>query len=195
MEPDRQKFRHEFKYILDPIRLAELKARLGAVLEPDPHTGFSGAYEVRSLYFDDYDNSCYYANEDGQNLREKFRIRIYDGSDATIHLELKQKQNGMTRKLSCPISRADTERLMKNQSLTWQDDWDPLMKRFYIWLNTQLGRPRVIVRYLGSLSYIRTGMFGSLWIWISLPAAGSKNFSKRTFPDGPCCPSAITFWK
>ena len=188
MEPDRQKFRHEFKYILDPIRLAELKARLGAVLEPDPHGGFSGAYEVRSLYFDDYDNSCYYANEDGQNLREKFRIRIYDGSDATIHLELKQKQNGMTRKLSCPISRADTERLMKNQSLTWQDDWDPLMKRFYIWLNTQLGRPRVIVRYL-RIPFIHPD--GNVRVTLDLDITASnriEDFFQKDLPGRPVMP-------
>lgn len=147
--PDRQNgpFRHEFKYALNAMQLATLRQRLPSVLRRDPHASPSGSYEVRSLYFDDYRNSCFFDNENGTDPREKFRIRIYDGSDSTIHLECKRKFSGMTQKQSCSISRPDVEKLLRGEPLRWEDNWDPLMKKFYLWLQTRLGRPRVIVSY------------------------------------------------
>lgn len=183
-----RQFRHEFKYTLDPLRLAQLRSRLPAVLAPDPHALPSGSYEVRSLYFDDYRNSCYYANEDGHDLREKFRIRIYDGSDRTIHLELKQKQNGMTRKRSCSISREDTERLIRGEPLTWQDSWDPLMKKFYIWQATHLSRPRVIVRYL-RIPFVHPD--GNVRVTLDLDITSSsriEDFFCKDLPGRPVMP-------
>ena len=188
MATEPKKFRHEFKYSLDPLQLSQLRSRLPAVLAPDPHALPSGAYEVRSLYFDDYRNSCFYANEDGHDLREKFRIRIYDGSDEVIHLELKQKQNGMTRKLSCPISQADTEQLLKNEPLIWRDDWEALMKKFYIWQQTQLGRPRVIVRYL-RIPFVHPE--GNVRVTLDLDITASsriEDFFRKELPGRPVMP-------
>ena len=42
---------------------------------------------VRSLYFDDLNDSYMQENEDGIDNRRKFRIRIYEGDTSLIHLE------------------------------------------------------------------------------------------------------------
>lgn len=140
-------FRHEYKYEIDNLQLEILKSKLSQVMLPDSHTNPSGGYQVRSLYFDDYDNSCYYENEDGNDNREKFRIRIYDASDSRITLELKKKVYGKTLKQSCPITKDQVNSLISGESLEWDDGADPLMKKFYIWLQTRYGRPKVIVNY------------------------------------------------
>lgn len=43
--------RHEWKHRIDTAGLLALRARLGAVLQRDPHA-LGGSYQVRSLYFD-----------------------------------------------------------------------------------------------------------------------------------------------
>ena len=140
-------YRHELKYIIDNCQVELLKCRLPEIISADSHTDSRGAYQVRSLYFDDYKNSCYYDNENGNDPREKYRIRIYNGSDKKISLELKRKQNGKTLKKSCPLTRSQTELLIAGQMLPWDDGADPLLKKFYIWQQTRYGQPRVIVNY------------------------------------------------
>lgn len=70
--------RHENKYIIDGYRMKLLSARLASALKADAHSDGDSRYHIRSLYFDDYDNSCYYENEGGVEPREKYRIRYYE---------------------------------------------------------------------------------------------------------------------
>lgn len=96
-------FRHEFKYVSPEGILAAIESRVRAVMAADPHAR-GGSYSVSSVYFDDIYGSRLHECEDGVDPREKFRIRIYDGSARRITLELKRKERDMTQKLSCPIS-------------------------------------------------------------------------------------------
>lgn len=105
-------FRHEDKYILDDMQAAILKARAGAVLRPDSHTRPDGCYTIKSLYFDDINNSCYYDTENGNDPRAKFRIRLYNDDIGMLRLEKKIKQNGLTLKKQTVISREECERLI-----------------------------------------------------------------------------------
>ena len=146
-DSDRNAYRHELKYEIDALQLEMLKNRLPEVILPDLHSAADGGYQVRSLYFDDYQNSCYYDNEDGNDPREKFRIRIYNGSDKKISLELKRKQCGKTLKKSCPMTREQVEQLIAGKPLAWDDDAPALMKKFMIWLETRCAGPKVIVNY------------------------------------------------
>ncbi len=145
--PKETLYRHELKYEIDACQMELLKARLPEVIAVDSHTNSNGIYQVRSLYFDDYRNSCYYDNENGNDPREKFRIRIYNGSDKKISLELKRKQCGKTLKKSCPMTREQVEQLIAGQMLPWDDNAHPLLKKFYIWQQTRYGLPKVIVDY------------------------------------------------
>ena len=87
-----KKYRHEYKYLSPEYILSYLQKRVGMVLQLDPHTGDAKQYSIRSIYFDDMYNTCYRENENGTDPREKFRIRIYNGSTEHIKLELKQKE-------------------------------------------------------------------------------------------------------
>ena len=80
-------YRHEFKYIISEGMMAVLRNRVINLLQPDPHAKEGGIYLIRSIYFDDYANTCYYENENGTDPREKFRIRFYNHSDDKISLD------------------------------------------------------------------------------------------------------------
>lgn len=105
-------FRHELKYIVSDAQAAAIAVRLSPLMRRDPHVGGTGKYTIRSLYFDDFDNSCYYENENGVDPREKLRIRIYNGSDSRISLECKRKERGKTLKTACRLTRREADVLI-----------------------------------------------------------------------------------
>lgn len=141
------RYRHEWKYQIDSMQLYALKEQLPQLLYPDPHAGPDGCYRIRSLYFDDYRNTYYYENENGIDPREKFRIRIYNGSTDRIRLELKSKKCSMTHKRSCPLTLEMAKDMSLGIPIAWDDQMDPLLKKFYILQETRLLRPKVIVEY------------------------------------------------
>ena len=96
-------FRHEYKYLCTRQQIETIRNSISGIMQPDKNAGRNGEYVIRSLYFDDYSNSCLYDNINGNNPREKFRIRIYNADLSYIRLELKRKENGKTKKSSCRI--------------------------------------------------------------------------------------------
>ena len=68
-----------------------LNARLQAVMSIDKNQKEIDAYQIRSIYFDNYDNSSYFENDAGVDDRKKLRIRVYNKSRKTIKLEVKEK--------------------------------------------------------------------------------------------------------
>lgn len=142
-----QKYRHELKYLITNAEVQMLRNRLQGLLPVDSHTGPSGSYSIRSLYFDDYQDRCYHENEDGTDPREKFRIRIYNHSAERITLECKRKERGKTLKTACPLTRAQTETLMAGRPLAFSSDMPPLLKKFHLQFLSRQMRPVVIVEY------------------------------------------------
>lgn len=142
-----RRFRHEYKYQISKAQLQHLKLQFPDILYPDSHADADGHYLIRSLYFDDLQNTYYYENENGTEPREKFRIRIYNGSSDIIHLELKRKEQGMVHKRSCTISRETAEAMIRGEPIPWQENMDPLLRKFYILQETKLLAPKVIVEY------------------------------------------------
>ena len=145
-KPVAEQFRHEFKYEITQNQLELLKFRLPQVMDYDAHSA-EGSYCIRSLYFDDYYNSCFYDNENGTDPREKFRIRIYNGSADVIKLECKRKERGKTLKKSCSISEETVKRLMEGEPLEWDESMHPLLKKLYLLQQTKGMKPKVIVEY------------------------------------------------
>ena len=92
------KYRHEWKHVLNTADLLILRQRLRAVMESDPHA-VDGRYQIRSLYFDNEEDKALREKIDGVNMREKFRIRLYNCDTTVIHLEKKSKRNGLGTKL------------------------------------------------------------------------------------------------
>ena len=144
---DNLKFRHEFKYIMSNAELSLIKNHLNGLMPTDKHTGESGRYNIRSLYFDDHYNRYYYENENGTEPREKFRIRIYNHSTDRIMLECKRKERGKTLKTSCPLTVEQTKTLMRGEYLRDVASLEPLLQKLTLLMMTNRLRPVVIVEY------------------------------------------------
>ena len=141
------KYRHELKYHISDAQLAVLRNRMAHLIPLDPHANDSGAYTIRSLYFDDYENRCLRENEDGTDPREKFRIRIYNHSDQRITLECKRKERGKTHKTSCSLTREQTQLLMQGKTILNIASQPPLLQKLTMQMLTCQMRPVVIVEY------------------------------------------------
>lgn len=145
--PDIGMFRHEFKYEISTTQLKLIEARVSSVISLDPHVGPRGNYQIRSLYFDDWNNTCFYEKEDGTDPREKFRIRIYNGSSDRIRLEVKRKEAGKIQKKSCAMRVDQVETLIHGGRLEYEEDMHPLLKKLYLLQETRGMKPVTIVEY------------------------------------------------
>ena len=141
------KYRHELKYICTAAELAMIQGRIHHLIPLDSHAGENGMYQIRSLYFDDYYDRCYYENENGTDPREKFRIRIYNGKTDKISLELKKKERGKTLKLSCPLTEEQCRMLMRGEVLPDCDEYPPVLQKLLLQMKTAMLRPKIIVEY------------------------------------------------
>lgn len=92
-------YRHELKFMVSDLTIEKLRYRLAPFMENDEHQQ-GDFYTIRSLYFDDYFDSCLGENLAGTDDRFKYRIRFYRGNLDYINLEKKYKKRGMTKKES-----------------------------------------------------------------------------------------------
>ena len=147
MERNNRKYRHELKYVVSTGELVLLRSRIRHLISLDSHAGESGMYVIRSLYFDDYENRCYYENENGTDPREKFRIRIYNHSSEKITLECKRKERGKTLKTSCPLTIEQTRMLMAGKTIPDIANQPEVLRKLTMQMMTRQMRPVVIVEY------------------------------------------------
>ena len=146
-----KKSRHEYKFQIDEKDIVLLKARIGAVMQKDTHALEQGFYHIRSIYFDDFADTCYHQNEAGTDPRAKYRIRIYNVDDGRIRLEKKVKQNGKTRKYAVSLSREQADTLIRGELLpmdaTSFEAYPELLKQFLVLMQTRRMQPKVMVVY------------------------------------------------
>ena len=141
------KYRHELKYVISSAQVDLLKNRLTGIMEKDPHVGENGSYNICSLYFDDYFNSCFFENENGTDPREKFRIRIYNHSLERISLECKRKERGKTLKTSCGLTMEQANQLMQGKLIAGLDELKPLQRKINYQMQTRMLHPVIVVEY------------------------------------------------
>ena len=139
-------FRHEYKYVSPEGLLSSLQRRLSAIMPLDSHTS-GGQYAIRSVYFDDLYDTCFWENEDGADPREKFRIRIYGASKNRITLELKRKERGKCLKTSCPISLDTCEEILEGKIPHLESSQPYLLKKLISQMQFRAMRAVVIVVY------------------------------------------------
>ncbi len=138
-------FRVENKYLVSDLDLAVLQQRLGAVMQQDIHQQ-GDCYEIRSVYFDDAWDSCMDENDAGIDCRKKYRIRTYDPVSAPIHLEIKEKQSGLTKKTACSLTREEYESIAQGgEGLTFGDR-KPL-NQLLLQMRCNKMQPKVIIAY------------------------------------------------
>lgn len=97
--------RSEMKFGITYIDYQILKMKLRHMMKLDPHANANGRYLIRSCYFDNFDNKVMNEKKEGFLNRDKYRVRIYNKSDAVIHLERKSKRNNQTYKSKCPLTK------------------------------------------------------------------------------------------
>lgn len=139
-------FRHEWKHEINLSDMIALRQRLRAVTQPDAHT-VDGRYEIRSLYFDNLSDKALREKLDGVNIREKFRIRYYNGDTSCIRLEKKYKKGSLGSKTNTLLTEKEAQEIVKGHY-----DWmpkrpDALIRELYTKITTQGLRPKTIVDY------------------------------------------------
>ena len=139
-------FRHEWKHEINASDMISIRHRLRAVAKPDPHA-IDGKYLIRSLYFDDISDKALREKIDGVNLREKFRIRFYNGDTSLIHLEKKSKWNGLGHKDTAELTAAEAQAIVDGD-IDWMPASDrPLVQELYSKMKSERLRPKTIVDY------------------------------------------------
>ena len=149
-------YRHEWKHVLNMADLLVLRSRLRAVMESDPHA-IDGKYLIRSLYFDNLDDKALREKEDGVNLREKFRIRLYNCDSSVIHLEKKGKRSGLGTQFSAALTAEEAQKIVDGD-LDWMlNSGRPLVQELYCKMRYQGMRPKTIVDYTREPFIFRPG--------------------------------------
>ncbi len=149
-------FRHEWKHVLNYADLLTLRHRLEAVMERDPHS-IDGKYHIRSLYFDNPDDKALREKIDGVNIREKFRIRLYNWDTSLIKLEKKSKRNGLGTKYSANLTAEEAQKIVDGD-LDWMMASDrALVQELYCKMCYQRLEPKTIVDYTREPFIFRPG--------------------------------------
>lgn len=150
-------FRHELKYYVNYHQYHLIRQRLRLLMKQDKHADENGDYHIRSVYFDDIENKALQEKQGGIENRHKYRIRMYDKSDAIIHLEKKIKRNTLIAKEKAAISREVMDRLLVNDYTVLANEESPLLQEVYYEMKNRLLRPKVIVDYVREAYVARTG--------------------------------------
>lgn len=140
-------YRHEWKYIINYGDLGILRQRLSAVMKTDPNA-VCGKYGIRSLYFDNFNDDALFKKICGVDMREKFRIRLYNLDTSVIRLEKKSKRNGLCTKYAANLTAEETQKIVEGDI-----DWmlfseHSLIKELYCKMRYQGMRPKTLVDYI-----------------------------------------------
>lgn len=139
-------FRHEVKHEISPQDLEILRKRLGAVMHADSRA-VNGRYEIRSLYFDTADDRALREKTDGIQIREKYRIRMYNHDPSFCRLERKFKCGNLGYKESAVLTAEQVQSLIDG-SFQWRaGSTDSVICSFYERIRHEGLSPKVIVDY------------------------------------------------
>lgn len=140
-------FRHELKYYISPAEYELLSRKLSLTMERDRYAQKTGRYFIRSLYFDDYQDSSLWEKLDGTDSRDKYRIRIYNLKDTTIKLERKHKEGPYIFKSSLSLSRQECDSLLAGNFGFLLDREENFANEMYAAFRMLALKPRVLVDY------------------------------------------------
>lgn len=140
-------FRHEVKHEISNHDMLILQQRLRAVMKPDKHA-VNGQYEIRSLYFDNLEDKALREKLDGVNIREKYRIRLYNKEDSTIRLERKFKHGGLGFKNSANLTPEQAQAIVDGDISWMATSADEVILGFYTRIRNEGLKAKVIVDYI-----------------------------------------------
>ena len=130
--------RHEQKYFINEMQYHLLSSALDRVLWRDPNGDENNEYHIRSLYFDTVFNDAYFDKIDGDQNRDKYRIRIYNLT----------KVGSLISKRSLSIPRGLCEQLMAADPTGLESTRSGLLSDVYREMTVNLLHPVVLVDYV-----------------------------------------------
>lgn len=139
------KYRHEIKQRISCADAAVLRRRLELIMLRDKNA-VSGSYTIRSLYFDDAQDTALREKLYGAARREKFRLRIYNNDTGHILLEKKSKINGLCLKERCELSQSTAQALIRGEASAC-DCENELLRELCVKMRTRGLRPKTLVEY------------------------------------------------
>ena len=139
-------FRHEIKHEINRGDMLILRQRLRAVMQPDRHA-VNGQYEIRSLYFDNLYDKALREKLDGVNIREKYRIRLYNHDPSVIHLERKFKHGGLGWKNFASLTPEQAQAIADGDVEWMSRSTDEVILGFYTRVKNEGLAAKVIVDY------------------------------------------------
>ena len=140
-------FRHEVKHEISNNDMLILRQRLRAVMKSDSHA-VNGQYEIRSLYFDNLDDKALREKLDGVNIREKYRIRLYNNDPSVIHLERKLKYGSLGCKTSASLTSEQAQAIVGGDVEWMSRSTDEVILGFYTRIRSEGLKAKVIVDYI-----------------------------------------------
>lgn len=140
-------YRVEDKYICNDIDFFLLQTRIAAILEPDEKQYDEEGYSVISVYFDDVFDTHLQDTVDGNSIREKYRIRIYNNSLDVIKLEVKSKCYNRVAKKSRIITPSQMRLLLSGEQIPDTGSLEDPATLFNIAIEERKLCPKVIVAY------------------------------------------------
>ncbi|MBR5596025.1 MAG: polyphosphate polymerase domain-containing protein [Lachnospiraceae bacterium] len=150
-------YRVEDKFSCSKMEMFLLKTRLQSVLEIDSNQKNKDGYQITSVYFDDYWDSCLRETIDGVRNRCKYRIRIYDDNYDAIKLEIKYKSDSKINKLSQNITFEEMKTFLKGECVERECETDDVIGRMNMAIRTKKLEPVVIVEYDRTAFVYETG--------------------------------------
>lgn len=139
-------FRHEVKHEISVPDMLILRQRLKSVMKPDSNA-LNGKYKIRSLYFDNLDDKALREKLDGTNIREKYRIRLYNNDTSVIHLERKFKHGGLGYKTSANLTVSQAQQIAEGKTEWMRESGNEVILGFYTRIKNEGLKAKVIVDY------------------------------------------------
>lgn len=136
--------RHEEKFICSEKQLALLQSRIQALLPLDAHQDGED-YQIRSLYFDTFDDRLLRESIDGVKQRHKYRIRFYNMQPDLFRMERKDTDGRLKQKQSAAVDQALVSSLLAGNGFSDSDT--ELLREVYLLQQTEGLRPVTIVDY------------------------------------------------
>lgn len=143
-----RKLRHELKYYLHLQDYLSIRQRVASMLRLDSNSKDNEGYGIRSLYFDGPQDQAIYDKNNGVFNREKYRIRIYNGSAKTIKLERKSKFGEFVSKESASLTLEEYTNILKSEMEGMRNTEIALVKEFYRAVKYSGFRPTAVVDYI-----------------------------------------------
>lgn len=138
--------REELKFFIDNHLVSVLIPDLLNFMERD-HYSVKGPYPIYSIYFDTIDWQAFYSKLDGNERRQKFRIRSYVAHpqpDDLVYLEIKEKLNGTVFKRRTNLPMKDAEALVRGEIV---DKDSPIIDEWRFAMLRNSLRPKILNTY------------------------------------------------